>query len=152
MIYRVFLLLYQRDVLFYFSSPMKSHLSCIQFFYQQDMHVDLMAWKAKIDQQFVEIKSSLSGTQDSKHYIDPTPQSSELWKDLLESSNLDNVQDELIPWFDSTNLINIEQEILVQDPCLMFPFQSKPGDSTSQGSACVREGELLKKEGIDTKR
>lgn len=112
-----------------------------------------MTWKAKVDQQLVEFNSSVSHMQESKHYIAPSLHSPERWKNLLENTNLDNVQDdEFISWFESTNLVNIEPEVILQNPCLRLPFQSKPGDCTSQGSACAREVELLKKEGVDTKR
>ena len=47
-----------------------------------------------------------------------------------------------MPWFDGTNLVNLEQEVVIDDICSCFPLQSKPDDSQSWSSACAREGYL----------
>ncbi|KAL5567431.1 hypothetical protein UlMin_030595 [Ulmus minor] len=116
----------------------------------QDMYGELVTLKAKLEQQLVEIKTLLSSsTQEVKQHpaSSPQPQPSERWEDWLEITKLDDVQgNEFMPWFDGTNLVNAEQEVVMDDICSLFPLQSKPGDSQSWSSACARELEQLKEE------
>ena len=106
-----------------------------------------MAWKGKLEQQLVEIKSMLSSVQESKQHPPSSPQASERWEDWLESTKLDDVQgNELIPWFDGTSLVNVEQEVAMHDFYSFLPLATKPTDWPSQDSASAREPGVLKEE------
>lgn len=136
-------------VVFQFS-PVKPYMN---FLCQQDMYEELITWKAKLEQQVVEIRSLLSSMQESKQHPASSPQALEQWEDWLESSKLDDVQgNELIPWFDSSNLVNVEQEVVMHDLYTLMPLPSKAGDCPSQTSASARELERFNKEMIKTNK
>ncbi|KAF7834089.1 protein DYAD [Senna tora] len=90
----------------------------------QGMYGELIIWKSKMEQQLVEITNKLNELQASREHLtfNPPP---ERWEDWLESSNLDNIQgDELVaPWFGSTQLLNVQQEVALQDPNSVLPTQ-----------------------------
>ncbi|XP_028766123.1 protein DYAD-like [Neltuma alba] len=89
----------------------------------QGMYGDLVIWKGKVEQQLVEITNKLSDLKASREGTTNPPL--ERWEDWLESTNLENIQgdDELIPWFGSTELINLEQGVALQDPNSALPSQ-----------------------------
>lgn len=85
------------------------------------MYGELVIWKSKVEHQLMEITNKLSDLQASKERITFNP-SSERWEDWLESTNLDNIQgDELVPWFGSTELLNVQQEVVLEDPNPTLP-------------------------------
>ncbi|KAK9291922.1 hypothetical protein L1049_019874 [Liquidambar formosana] len=77
----------------------------------QDTYKGLEKWKAKIEQQLLETSNSLSSMQVSKQ---DSPSVSESWKDWLGSTDLVNTQqEELAPtWLESCDLVDIQQEDL----------------------------------------
>ncbi|PON35597.1 DYAD protein [Parasponia andersonii] len=118
----------------------------------QDMYGELITWKAKLEQQLVEVRSLLSSMQESQQHHASSPQAPEQWEDWLESTKLDDVQGtELVTWFDSTNLGNVEQEVVMQDLYSLSP-PSKGGDCPAQDAASARELEQLKEEMIKINR
>lgn len=115
----------------------------------QDMYEELIAWKAELEQQLADIRSLLSSTQESKQHPASSTRVSEGWEDWLESTKLDDVVqgNELLPWFDSTDsLVNVEQEVVMQDPFSSLPLSFQPGVSPSQGSGFARELERINKD------
>lgn len=116
------------------------------FICSQGMHDELIAWKVQVEQQLVEIKNSLSSIQASKQDTTLSPLASEGWEDWLESSNLDSMQgNELAPFYESADLVNVKQVVAVQNPYSTVPTQmvSDP--------VCARE-ELFKEEMGITKK
>lgn len=116
------------------------------------MYEELINWKAKLEQQMVEIRSSLSSMQESQQHPASSPQAREQWEDWLESGKPDDVQgSELIPWFDSTNLVNVEQDFELQ-ALYSLPLPPTAGERPSQGAVSGKELEQLKEETINTNK
>lgn len=100
------------------------------------MYGEMVIWKSKIEQQLGEITSKLSDLQASKEQTTFNPPS-ERWQDWLESTNLDNIQgDELVPWFGSTDLLNVQQEVVFQDPNSVLPSQLLNDEPTNMKRYC----------------
>lgn len=117
------------------------------FLFLQDNFEELMKWKTKVEQQVVEITNVLSDMQGPKQNTVSKPEESEQWENWLEITNLDSFQgNELVPWFESNNLVNSEEEVIVQDPYLAQPLRSKHGDSSSQDLFCKIKEEMAKME------
>ncbi|KAM1507967.1 hypothetical protein ACFXTH_017330 [Malus domestica] len=103
----------------------------------QDNFEELMTWKDKVEQQLVEITNVLNNMQGPKQYTVTKTEASEQWEDWLESTNLDCFQgNKLVPWFESNSLVNSEEEVIIQDPCLALRLRSRHGDSSSQDPFC----------------
>jgi hypothetical protein len=113
------------------------------------MHEELLAWKAQVEQQLVEIKNSLSSAQASKQDTTFSLPASERWEDWLESSNLDNIPNELVPFYESTDLFNDKQ---LQIPYSALPPQMMPGNSSSEDPVCAGDLEPFKEEMAKMKR
>ncbi|KAH7566908.1 hypothetical protein ACOSQ2_023940 [Xanthoceras sorbifolium] len=117
----------------------------------QDMYKELVTWKAKIEQQLTEISNSLSNLQASKPCATFSPSDPERWEDWLDGTNLDDIHGEdFVPLLEIRELAKVGQEAAVQDP--FPPALSKPGDSPCQDFVCAREVELLKEEITKMKR
>ncbi|KAK0603379.1 hypothetical protein LWI29_004339 [Acer saccharum] len=117
----------------------------------QDMYKDLVRWKAKIEQQLSEFSNSLSNLQASKQCATLSPSDPERWEDWLDGTNLDDIHGEdFVALLENSELANVGQEAVVQDP--FPPPLSKPGDSPLQDFVCAREVELLKEEITKMKR
>ncbi|KAI4343519.1 hypothetical protein L6164_010858 [Bauhinia variegata] len=100
----------------------------------QGMYGDLVTWKTKVEQQLVEITTKLSDLQTSRERSTFSPPS-ERGEDWLESTNLDNIQgNDLAPWFASTELLNVEQEVVLQDPNSALPAQIFNSELTNMKS------------------
>ncbi|XP_070678284.1 protein DYAD-like isoform X4 [Malus domestica] len=113
----------------------------------QDNFEELMKWKTKVKQQVVEMTNVLSDMQGPKQNTVSKPEESEQWEDWLESTNLDSFQgNELVPWFESNNLVNSEEEVIIQDPYLALPLRSKHGDGSSQDLFCKIKEEMAEME------
>lgn len=119
----------------------------------QDMYNDLIKWKAKIEQQLLEISNSLSSMQSSKNCTTLSPSYPERWEDWLESTNLDDIQaEDFVPLLGNGDLVNVGGEIPVRDLYSVPPPQLKTSSNHSQDSVCARELELLKEEMAKMKR
>lgn len=117
------------------------------------MQEELIAWKAQVERQLVEIKNSLSSIELLKQDTAFSPPASERWEDWLESGNLDNIQGcELLPFYKSTDPVNVKQAVAVQNPFSALPSQMVPGDSSSEDPVCARDLELLNDEMAKMKR
>ncbi|KAM1160843.1 hypothetical protein TB2_000006 [Malus domestica] len=113
----------------------------------EDNFEELMKWKTKVKQQVVEMTNVLSDMQGPKQNTVSKPEESEQWEDWLESTNLDSFQgNELVPWFESNNLVNSEEEVIIQDPYLALPLRSKHGDGSSQDLFCKIKEEMAEME------
>ncbi|KAM1160841.1 hypothetical protein TB2_000006 [Malus domestica] len=89
----------------------------------------------------------LEGYAGPKQNTVSKPEESEQWEDWLESTNLDSFQgNELVPWFESNNLVNSEEEVIIQDPYLALPLRSKHGDGSSQDLFCKIKEEMAEME------
>ncbi|XP_031400759.1 protein AMEIOTIC 1 homolog isoform X2 [Punica granatum] len=118
----------------------------------QDMYREVAAWRLKIEQQLMELTNSLSSMQAAKAYTYPLcPENSERWEDLLESTNLENVQgDDIASWLANTDPSNGEWE---DGPYSYLTTISKPSDATpAQDAACASELAMLKEEVAIIKR
>lgn len=74
-----------------------------------------MIWKTKVEQQLVEITNKLNDLQASRECTTFSP--SERWKDWIESTNLDNIQeDAFATWIGNPELLNVPQEVIPEDP------------------------------------
>ena len=114
---------------------------------------DLMTWKARVEQQLLEISNSLCSLQASNQCTLLSPSASDRWEDWLESTNLDNFQGgNLAPWFESPELINFGQDGVVKDTDLAPLASSRHGRSPSQGPICVQELDVLNEEMAKIKR
>ncbi|XWS44600.1 hypothetical protein CRYUN_Cryun15aG0061200 [Craigia yunnanensis] len=119
----------------------------------QDMCKELVKWKAKVEQQLLEISNSLSSLQAWNQCTIFSPSASDRWEDWLVSTNLDNFQGgNLAPCFESPELINFGQDVVVQDTDLAPLARSRPGHSPSQGPIWVRELDVLNEEMAKIKR
>lgn len=93
------------------------------------MYSDLLSWKSKVEQQLKEITNKLSDMKATKEGTTNLP--SEKWEDWLESTNLDNFQDdELLPWLGS-ELINLEQDVAFQNLNAALPNELLNGNITN---------------------
>ncbi|KAK4256858.1 hypothetical protein QN277_006526 [Acacia crassicarpa] len=97
----------------------------------QGMYSDLISWKSKVEQQLVEITKKLSDQKASREGTTNPPL--ERWEDWFESTNLENIQGDvdLLPWFGSTELVNLEQEAAFQDPNSALPSQLLNDNTTN---------------------
>lgn len=95
------------------------------------MYSDLISWKSKVEQQLVEITKKLSDQKASREATTNPPL--ERWEDWFESTNLENIQGDvdLLPWFGSTELVNLEQEAAFQDPNSALPSQLLNDNTTN---------------------
>ena len=94
------------------------------------MYGEFVIWKTKVEQQLGEIKNKLSDLQSSKAHTTLGP--SERWEDWLDSTNLGIIRgDELAPWFGSTEVLNVEQEVIHQDLNSSLPTQLLNGELTN---------------------
>lgn len=129
--------------------------SYLTFIFQQDMYREFMKWKAKIEQQLMEISNTLNSMQALKQcntFNSPGHPDHEGWEDWLESTNLDDIHEEDIAHIlGNTDLGNIGQEAALQDN-LAPPSWLKPGGSPFEDPVCARELELLKEEMAKMKR
>lgn len=113
----------------------------------QDMYKELEKWKAEIEQKILEISNSLSSMQKQHNTLNPPV--SESWKDWLGSTDLvtnqqhgftpwlesdlvDIQQDDLAQWLESSDLINMEPDVTMQEPCWLSEPEQKPSDGSSQ--------------------
>ncbi|KAM1067996.1 hypothetical protein ACFX2A_000006 [Malus domestica] len=113
----------------------------------RDNFEELMKWKTKVKQQVVEMTNVLSDMQGPNQNTVSKPEESEQWEDWLESTNLDSFQgNELVPWFESNNLVNSEEEVIIQDPYLALLLRSKHGDGSSQDLFCKIKEEMAEME------
>ncbi|XP_031281880.1 protein DYAD-like isoform X1 [Pistacia vera] len=120
----------------------------------QDMYRELIKWKAKIEQQLMEISNTLISMQALKQcntFSSPDHPDHEGWEDWLESTNLDDIQEDIVPMLGNIDPGNVGQEAALRDN-LPSPSLLKPGDSPSQDSVCARELKLLKEEMAKMKR
>ncbi|KAI4336509.1 hypothetical protein L6164_015030 [Bauhinia variegata] len=100
----------------------------------QGMYGDMVTWKTKVEQQLLDITNKLSNLQTSRERSTLSPPS-ERWEDWLESTNLDNIQgNDLAPWFGSTELLNVEQDVVLQDPNSALPTQLFNAELTNMKS------------------
>ncbi|MED6145422.1 hypothetical protein PIB30_025059 [Stylosanthes scabra] len=82
---------------------------------------DLVVWKIKIEQQLAEITNKLNDHKDSKEC--PTFRPQETWKDWIGSTNLDHIHgDEFATWIWNSRLLNVQQEVLHEDPNSVLPI------------------------------
>lgn len=117
------------------------------------MHEELIAWRAQVEQQLVEIKNSLSSIQASKQPTAFSPPASERWEDWLENSNLYNIQgNELSPFYENIDIVNGKQPVALQNPYSVIPPQMVPGSSSSEEPDCARDLQLYKEEMANMKR
>lgn len=118
------------------------------------MYRELVKWKAKIEQQVIEVSNSLSSMQASKNCTTFSPSDpAGRWEDWLDSTNLEDIQPEDFgPLFGSNEPVNASGEVAVRDPYSAPPPQLKSGDSLSQDPVCTRVLELPKEEMAKMKR
>ncbi|CAJ1974751.1 unnamed protein product [Sphenostylis stenocarpa] len=89
----------------------------------QGRYGELMIWKTKVEQQLVEITNKLNDLQASRECTTFSPPS-ERWKDWIESTNLDNIQeDAFATWIGNPELLNVPQEVIPEDPNTAIPTQ-----------------------------
>lgn len=70
----------------------------------------------------MEITNNLSDLQASRECTTFSP--SERWKDWIESTNLETIQDdEFATWIGSSELLNVPQEVVLEDPNSAPPAQ-----------------------------
>lgn len=87
----------------------------------QGMCGELVIWKTKVDQQLAEIANKLNDLQSSQERTTMGFPSEE-WEDWLENITLDNIPgDGLATWLGSTELMNVQQEVVLHDPILSTP-------------------------------
>lgn len=111
-----------------------------------------MTWKAKVEQQMLEISNSLSSLQTSNQCTIFSPSASDRWEDWLESTNLDNIQGgNLAPWLESPELINFGHHV-VQETDVAPVAWSRPGSSPFQGPICAQELDIPSEEMAKIKR
>lgn len=124
---------------------------CLTFIIQQDMYKDLIKWKAKSEQQLMEISNTLSNMQSSKQYTTFSPANPERWEDWLEGTNLDDLPGaDFGPLLENPDLFNAGREAADRDPYSAQAPQMNPGESRSD--CCIRELEILKEEMAKMKR
>ncbi|KAE9608628.1 hypothetical protein Lal_00020874 [Lupinus albus] len=90
----------------------------------QGKYGELVIWKTKFEQQLVEITNKLGDLQASRGCTAFSPHS-EKWKDWIESTNIENIQDdEFATWIGgSSELLNVPQEVVLGDPNSAPPAQ-----------------------------
>ncbi|XP_072057679.1 protein DYAD isoform X4 [Arachis hypogaea] len=95
----------------------------------QGKYGDLVVWKTKVEQQLAEITNKLNDLKDSKEC--PTFRPQETWKDWIGSSNLDHIHgDKFAPWIRSSGVLNVQQEVIHEDPNSTLPIQQLSEDLT----------------------
>ncbi|KAK7410958.1 hypothetical protein VNO78_02230 [Psophocarpus tetragonolobus] len=88
----------------------------------QGKYGELMIWKTKVEQQLEEVTNKLNDLQASRECTTFSP--SERWKDWIESTNLDNIQeDAFATWIGNPELLNVPGEVLLADPNTVIPTQ-----------------------------
>jgi len=82
-----------------------------------------MIWKTKVEQQLAEITNKLNDLQASRECTTFSPPS-ERWKDWIESTNLDNIQeDAFATWIGNPELLNVPPEVIPEDFNTAIPTQ-----------------------------
>lgn len=88
-----------------------------------------MIWKTKVEQQLEEITNKLNDLQAPREGTTFSPPS-ERWKDWIQgtdwiqSTNLDNVQEDgFATWIGSSELINVPQGVVLEDPNSIIPAE-----------------------------
>ncbi|XP_061376114.1 protein DYAD isoform X1 [Gastrolobium bilobum] len=100
----------------------------------QGKYGEFVTWKTRVEEQLVEITNKLSDLQASRECTTFSPPS-ERWKDWIESTNLDNIQeDEFATWIGSSELLNVPQEAVLKDPNSAIPTQLLNEELTNKKS------------------
>lgn len=110
------------------------------------MYRDLITWKAKTEQQLMELSNLLGSMQAAKAYSNPPgPTNSEPWEEWLESSNLEGMQgNDITTMLVNTDPMNTEWDV---DPYSSLPTRSKPSDAIpTHDAACPSELAMLKEQ------
>ena len=95
----------------------------------QGKYGDLVVWKTKVEQQLAEITNKLNDLKDSKEC--PTFPPQETWKDWIGSTNLDHIHgDKFATWIGSSGVLNVQQEVIHEDPNSTLPIQQLSEDLT----------------------
>ncbi|XLT07156.1 hypothetical protein HN51_045905 [Arachis hypogaea] len=95
----------------------------------QGKYGDLVVWKTKVEQQLAEITNKLNDLKDSKEC--PTFPPQETWKDWIGSTNLDHIHgDKFATWIGSSGVLNVQQEVIHEDPNSSLPIQQLSEDLT----------------------
>ncbi|KAH1112358.1 hypothetical protein AAZX31_04G187100 [Glycine max] len=100
----------------------------------QGKYGELMIWKTTVAQQLMEITNKLNDLQASRECTTYSPPS-ERWKDWIESTNLDNIQeDAFATWIGNPELLNVPQEVILEDPNTTMPTQPPSEELTNKKS------------------
>ncbi|TKY73748.1 DYAD protein [Spatholobus suberectus] len=111
----------------------------------QGNYGELVIWKTKVEQQLVEITNKLNDLQASRECTTFSPPS-ERWKDWIESTNLDNIQeDAFATWIGNPELLNVPEEVVLEDPHTAVPTQP-PNEELINKKSNVLELVPLKQE------
>ncbi|XP_020213045.1 protein DYAD isoform X2 [Cajanus cajan] len=107
---------------------------------------ELVIWKTKVEQQLVEITSKLNDLQASRECTTLSPPS-ERWKDWIESTNLDNIQeDAFATWIGNPELLNVPEEIVLEEPSTAIPTQPSNEELTNKKSDVLELVQPVKQE------
>ncbi|KAK7353830.1 hypothetical protein VNO80_19282 [Phaseolus coccineus] len=105
----------------------------------QGKYGELMIWKTKVEQQLGEITNKLNDLQASRECTTFSPPS-ERWKDWIESTNLDNIQeDAFATWIGNPELLNVPQEVIPEDPNTAMPTQPLNEEMTKKSDVLELE-------------
>ncbi|XP_027367066.1 protein DYAD-like [Abrus precatorius] len=100
----------------------------------QGKYGELVTWKTKIEQQLVEITNKLNDLQASRECTTFSP-GSERWKDWIEGTNLENIQeDAFATWIGNSELLNVPEEVVLEDPNTTIPAQLPNEELTNKKS------------------
>ncbi|KAK7316883.1 hypothetical protein RJT34_00663 [Clitoria ternatea] len=100
----------------------------------QGKYGEMMIWKTKVEQQLMEITNKLSDLQASRECTALSPPS-ERWKDWIEGTNLENIQDDAFAtWIGSSELLNVPDEVVLEDPNIAIPAQLPNEELTNKKS------------------
>ncbi|XP_020213046.1 protein DYAD isoform X3 [Cajanus cajan] len=112
----------------------------------QGKYGELVIWKTKVEQQLVEITSKLNDLQASRECTTLSPPS-ERWKDWIESTNLDNIQeDAFATWIGNPELLNVPEEIVLEEPSTAIPTQPSNEELTNKKSDVLELVQPVKQE------